>query len=59
MVAEQIRGWPKPTPEELALRSRYRCALCYKHCPIPCRFTASEYRQLVEATLRTDHEPTD
>ncbi len=59
MVAEPTRGWPKPTAEELALRSRYRCALCYKHCPIPCRFTAAEYRQLVEATLQTGPESTD
>ncbi len=59
MVAEPTHGWPTPTAEELALRSKYRCALCHKHCPIPCRFTASEYRQLVEATLRTGHESTD
>ena len=31
------------------LRTRYRCERCYKNCQVPCRFTGSEFRQLVRA----------
>jgi hypothetical protein len=32
------------------LRTHYRCAMCHKHCPIPCRFTGAEFR-LLQQTL--------
>ncbi len=48
MAAEAKRSWPAP-PAEQSLVSKYRCAMCHKHCETPCRFTASEFRQLEEA----------
>ena len=42
---------PLDSVEAQALRSRYRCTMCHKHCPVPCRFTGAEFRELV-ATWR-------
>jgi hypothetical protein len=31
------------------LRSMYRCSMCHKHCRIPCKLTAAEFRQMERA----------
>jgi len=36
-------------PFTVLLRTKYRCERCYKNCQVPCRFTGSEFRQLVRA----------
>ena len=58
MAVDAKRSWPAPTAAERSLLSEYRCTMCHKHCETPCRFTASDFRQLVEATRYCpDHEP--
>jgi hypothetical protein len=32
--------------EAHVLRHRYRCTMCHKCCPVPCRFTGAEFREL-------------
>ncbi len=34
------------SPTTLRLRAAYRCEPCHKHCLVPCRFTAAEFREL-------------
>jgi hypothetical protein len=29
------------------LRFLHRCLMCHKHCLIPCKFTAAEFRELL------------
>lgn len=31
------------------LRSLYRCSMCIKHCRIPCKLTAAEFRRMEKA----------
>ena len=38
-------------PEVVRVRMRHRCLMCHKHCLIPCKFTASEFRQAVQDEL--------
>jgi len=38
-------------PAVVRLRLRHRCLLCHKHCLVPCKFTASEFRQAVQDEL--------
>jgi hypothetical protein len=38
--------------EAQALRSQYRCTMCHKRCPVPCRFTGAEFRALAAALSR-------
>jgi len=33
------------------LRTKYRCKMCHKSCFIPCRLTASEFRQMEQGTF--------
>ena len=50
--ANRMEAHPTPEPLEqftVLLRSKYRCERCYKNCQVPCRFTGSEFRQLVRA----------
>jgi epoxyqueuosine reductase QueG len=50
-----MAGEPETDPldsvEAQALRSQYRCTMCHKRCPVPCRFTGAEFRELA-ATWR-------
>jgi hypothetical protein len=41
-----------------ALRSQYRCTMCHKHCPVPCRFTGAEFRALA-ATFNEGWVPSE
>ena len=45
----------------MSLRARYRCGMCHKSCFIPCRFTASEFREMEleanGASLNEEGEP--
>jgi hypothetical protein len=38
-------------PVVVRLRMRHRCLMCHKRCLIPCMFTASEFRQVVQDEL--------
>lgn len=31
------------------LRATYCCTMCHKHCRIPCKLTAAEFRQMEQA----------
>ena len=44
--------------EARALRSQYRCTMCHKHCPVPCRFTGAEFRALA-ATFSEGGAPSE
>jgi hypothetical protein len=48
MEAEHRSAWPDRSA--VALRARYRCAMCHKNCDTPCRFTAAEFRLLEQAS---------
>ncbi len=47
MAPRPERGWGESTRAAM-LRRQYRCAMCHKNCLIPCRFTASEFREMAE-----------
>jgi hypothetical protein len=49
MVMETPPTHPGIDPAAVVrLRQEHRCARCHKHCLVPCRFTAAEFRQLVD-----------
>jgi hypothetical protein len=53
------QSW-KESPRAVMLRTMYRCEMCRKSCFIPCRLTASEFRQMERdasgASLHEDAE---
>jgi hypothetical protein len=43
--------------EAQALRTQYRCTMCHKRCPVPCRFTGAEFRALAATWIEGDAPP--
>ena len=44
--------WSPGEPDSSAaseLRATYCCIMCHKHCRIPCKLTAAEFRQMEQA----------
>ena len=44
--------WGPGEPDSSAasiLRETYCCTMCHKHCRIPCKLTAAEFRQMEQA----------
>ena len=53
--------WSPGEPDSSAaseLRATYCCIMCHKHCRIPCKLTAAEFRQMEQAmTEATARDP--
>jgi hypothetical protein len=50
-VGSNPSGGDEVDEAAVALRVKYRCAMCHKQCRIPCRFTGAEFRLLQQAVL--------
>jgi len=50
MAVPPERRWGESS-RALMLRTKYRCKMCHKSCFIPCRLTASEFRQMEQGTF--------
>ena len=45
---------PDP-PAVVMLRAQYRCAMCHKHCAVPCQLTRAEFAILEQTAI--DEQP--